>query len=144
MKSILLPSTRTGVPVFILSERMPNSFNCSVIPYDAVSEILPPSNLTLPICIKPLRKVPLVRITVLDLNSHPRIVVTPQTLLFLIISLFTVSCQIWRFDVLSSISLHFIINCIRSDWERGLHIAGPLLLLSKRNCIAVKSVTIPV
>ena len=80
-------------------------------------------------------------------NSTPQMVLTPETEGIEesgdVISSSTWSCQISRFSVESRISLHFHINFSLSHCARGLHIAGPLLLLSIRNCIAVASVTIP-
>ena len=49
------------------------------MPKEAFSPALPPPNCFSPMCINPLRKVPLVRITVFALISRPKEVLTPTT-----------------------------------------------------------------
>ena len=63
---------------------------------------------------------------------------------FSITSSVTVSCQINRFSVLVTVFIHSWMNCCRSLCERGLHIAGPFERFSIRNCMALRSVTIPI
>ena len=138
-------SMRTGVPVFILLERMPRALILSVRCSVAGSAHLPPCTILRPMCISPLRNVPAVMMTVGAYISHPQMVFTPVTCWWLspVIISSTWSCHISRLGVWSSTSRHFHINLPRSHCALGLHMAGPLLLLSIRNCIAVASVTIP-
>ena len=56
----------------------------------------------------------------------------------------TWSCQMSRLAVSSSTLRHCQMNFPRSHCARGLHMAGPLLRLSMRNCMAVASVTRPI
>ena len=135
---------RTGVPVFIRPTIIPSSFNCSDIPYDAGSEILPPGSCVLPICIRPFINVPDVMTTDRAVKVTPMLVITPVIVCSFMISLFTVSCQMERCSVFSIILRQVSINLARSFCARGLHIAGPFERFSIRNCIAVWSVTIPV
>ena len=55
----------------------------------------------------------------------------------------TISCQKSTFGVCSNISLQYWANNMRSFCALGLHIAGPLLILSIRNCMVLLSDTIP-
>ena len=152
-------SMRTGVPVFMRSERMPSRVMLSVRWSDAGSAHLPPCTIFLPMCISPLRKVPAVMTTAGAYISHPQMVRMPLTLRSgvpsssvhpaglvpgsSVSSSSAWSCQMSRFGVPSSTSRHFQMNLPRSHCALGLHMAGPLLLLSIRNCIAVASVTMP-
>ena len=139
---------RTGVPVFILALRMPCLVMLSVKLGTAGSAILPPAIIFLPMCSSPLRNVPAVMTTHLALMVTPQIVFTPVTrfpcVVFSTSSSSAWSCQMLRFGVLSSVSLHFHINRPLSHCALGLHTAGPLLRLSIRNWMAVASVTSPV
>ena len=56
--------------------------------------------------VKPFKKVPLVRITHLALNSTPIWLITPLTWSFSTISFVTVSCQISKFSVFSMVRFH--------------------------------------
>ena len=71
-------------------------------------------------------------------------VFTPVALPSFTSSSFTWSCQMSRLGRFSRISLHAQMNLPRSHCALGLHIAGPLLRLSMRNCMAVWSVTSPI
>ena len=51
---------RTGVPVFMRSESMPNAVSESVRNVEAGSAQRPPATVFRPMCINPLRKVPAV------------------------------------------------------------------------------------
>ena len=73
----------------------------------------------------------------------PNAVTTPRTVLFFTTRPLTISCQKSKFCVCSNVSLHSSAKRIRSLCALGLHIAGPLLLLSIRNCTALLSVIIP-
>ena len=123
---------------------MPNETSCSVSPVAAGSAIRPPLICVRPICISPFRKVPFVRTTLFAWNSTPISVFTPHTVFPSSNSSRTVSCQIYRFGRFSSIPRQHSMKRARSLWERGLHIAGPLLWFSIRNWMAVRSVTIPI
>ena len=120
----------------------------------------PPGTIFLPTCISPLRNVPAVITTAGARISTPQMVRTPVTCgsvassALLSVSLLhgepaksrvsTWSCQMSRLSVWSSNVLHSHMNFPLSHCARGDHIAGPLLLLSIRNCMAVASVTIPI
>ena len=54
------------------------------------------------------------------------------------------SCQMSNPSVESSVSRHLVMNLALSHCARGLQTAGPLPLLSMRNCIDVESVIIPI
>ncbi len=111
-----------------------------------------------PTCISPLRNVPLVSTTDLALNTAPNAVLTPVTTrrpppadaspsvpqASEKTNSTTSSCQRYRPGVFSSIWRHISEKRMRSDCARGLHIAGPLERFNMRNCIAVRSVTIPI
>ena len=86
---------------------------------------------------------PLVKTTDLAGISIPIEVRIPHTFPSFINSPPTISCQKSTFLVSSSMLLHTLANSIRSFWVLGLHIAGPLLLLSIRNCTMLLSLTIP-
>ena len=133
LKSMVLPSILTGVPVFSLLASKPISFSCSVIPWLATSPILPPGKCCSPMWIRPLRKVPLVRMTALLSISPPIMVFTPLTWSPSTMSPTTVSCQKSRLGVFSNRLRHSAENIILSLWQRGLHMAGPFDLLSIRN-----------
>ena len=94
-------------------------------------------------CIKPLRKVPLVRTTALARTSMPSWVLTPTQRPCSVKSPTTPSCQKSRLGVASNISRHVWAKRLRSFWVRGLHMAGPLDLLSMRNWMALRSDTKP-
>ena len=143
VKSMLRPSTRTGVPVFILSDSNPRSTRHSVNPFAALSPMRPPPYCFIPIWMTPFKKVPLDRITAFVRIICPMEVLTPVTQPFFVTTPVTISCQKSRFWVFSSILRHSIEKSIRSFCARGLHMAGPLDVLSMRNWIMVLSVTIP-
>ena len=136
-QSKLLPSTRGGVPVFILPDSKPSSTNCSVIPVAARSPARPPPNCFSPIWIRPFRKVPLVSTTDLAGISKPIPVTTPVQRPSLTMRPLTISCQKSILGWASNRLRHFLANNIRSLCALGLHIAGPLDLLSIRNWIIV-------
>ena len=142
-KSMVLPSTRTGVPVFILSDSKPSSTNCSVIPVLPFSPILPPKSTLSPINILPFKNVPLVKTTVLALIACPIWVLTPTTFLSSTIKETTLSCQKSKPSIASKANRHSSEKRIRSLCALGLHIAGPLDLFSILNWIIVLSVIIP-
>ena len=81
---------------------------------------------------------------------HFALKVTPQTVTRPVTSPFstkssqTVSCQIWRLGVFSSLSRQDQINLARSHCARGLHMAGPFERFKIRNWMAVSSVTNPI
>ena len=137
-------SRRGGVPVFMRPTVKPSCASCSVMPLAGGSETRPPGVCTLPTCIRPLRKVPAVRITALALKVSPRAVLTPFTTPPSITNSSTESCHMYKLGVFSSTFLHSRMNCWRSLCERGLHIAGPLLRLSILNWMLERSVTIPI
>ena len=143
-KSMVRSSRRGGVPVFMRPTLTPSDASCSVMPVAGGSETRPPGVLTVPTCINPLRKVPAVRITARAVNVIPRTVLTPFTTPPSMTNSLTESCHIYRFGVFSSTRLHSRMNCWRSLCERGLHMAGPLLRLSIRNWMQLRSVTIPI
>ena len=120
------------------------SVRCST----AGSAILPPDTIFLPMWRSPLRNVPAVITTQRAFMVTPQMVFMPTTVLLPPFSSTKSSsawsCQMSRFGVLSSVSLHFHINFSLSHCALGLQTAGPLLLLSIRNCIAVASVTMPI
>ncbi len=95
-------------------------------------------------CMSPLRKVPAVITTAPALSSTPHIVFTPTAMPFSTISSSAWSCQMSRLSVWSSLSRHSQMNFPRSHCALGDHTAGPLPLFSILNCMAVRSVTIPV
>ncbi len=74
------PSTRGGVPVFILPDSKPLASRVAVKPVEGLSPALPPPKFLSPIWISPFRKVPLVRMTVLEYIFKPSEVTTPVTL----------------------------------------------------------------
>ena len=137
-------SILTGVPVFILADRMPWLVMLSVNPTTAGSAMRPPGSLWRPMCISPLRNVPAVITTLPALRSTPQTVFMPTALPFSTISSEAWSCQMSRFGVASSTVLHCQMYFSLSHWARGLHTAGPLERFSIRNCIAVASVTRPI
>ena len=137
-------SRRGGVPVFMRPTVKPREANCSVIPRAGGSETRPPGVCTRPTCINPFKNVPAVRMTALALNVMPRAVFTPFTTPPSMINSLTESCHMDRFGVFSSSSRHSRMNCWRSLCERGLHMAGPLLRLSMRNWMLLRSVTMPI
>ena len=141
---IVRPSMRTGVPVFMRSVAKPNSRNCSVIPWLAGSEMRPPCIFTGPMCMSPLRNVPAVSTTALARNSTPTDVRTPHTTPSSMSRWSTESCHMYRLGVFSTVLRHSSMKRIRSACARGLHMAGPLLRLSIRNCIEARSVTMPI
>ena len=129
------------------------------MPCEAGSAIRPPSIIVRPMCIRPLRNVPLVNTTARAEKVAPRAVFTPVTAVFFLspwhsptpplsalekTSSVTESCQSESPGVFSSMERHISENLMRSDCARGLHIAGPFERLSIRNCMAVRSVTIPI
>ena len=141
-------SRRAGVPVFILPASMPTLFSDSVTPRDAASPARPPSALLRPQCISPERNVPAVSTNAPHENSTPICVLTPFMRGFSpsaskSISV-TESCQIKRFSRFSNLRRHSAENAALSHCARGLHIAAPLERLSIRNCMVVRSVTMPV
>ena len=96
-------------------------------------------------CISPFRNVPFVSTILRALNFAPSSVSTPLSIPFSSnTNCTTLPCHISKFGVFSSVSRHRLENFVRSDWARGLHIAGPLLRLSIRNWMAVASVMIPI
>ena len=137
-------SNRTGVPVFMRCTVKPKSRNCSVIPCEAGSETRPPSICTGPTCIKPLRNVPAVRTTVLAEKCTPKAVFTPFTMPSSMHSDTAESCHMKRLGVFSRMWRHSAMKRMRSACERGLHIAGPFERLSIRNCMLLRSVTMPI
>ena len=137
-------SMRTGVPVFIRALLMPCRVMLSVKWRTAGSAILPPSTCRAPTCISPLRNVPAVMMMLFANISAPQIVRMPTASPFSTSSSSAVSCQMSRFSVRSSVSLHFLMNSSRSHCARGDHIAGPFERLSMRNCMVVASVTSPI
>ncbi|MNQ98066.1 hypothetical protein D3C85_1137400 [compost metagenome] len=122
---------------------MPNSTNCSVIPVEDFSAVLPPPNFFSPIWIIPFKNVPLVNTTAVLSISIPKDVLTPYTVLSFTSKPTTLSCQISRFFVLSKAKRHSSAKRILSIWALGLHIAGPLDLLSILNCMVDLSDIIP-
>ena len=92
----------------------------------------------------PERKVPAVRITARASKYTPSAVSTPCTLPSWISRWVTVSCHRSRLGSSSSSSRQASMKRWRSLCARGLHIAGPLLRLSMRNWIAVRSVMSPI
>ena len=141
LKSIVLPSIRGGVPVFILSDCKPRSESCLLKPSTGGSPIRPPGVAFHPINIFPFKKVPLVRITVLAYILFLKSVSTPQTAVSSKSKAATLSCHISKFGVCSSTLRQVAENSILSHWALGLHIAGPLDLLSILNCMVLRSVT---
>ena len=126
------------------------SVRCSA----AGSAIRPPATFFLPICMRPLRKVPAVMTTLLAINSAPQMVRMPTMCLACCdgavtfregstISSSAWSCQMSRLGVLSSTLRHSQINLPRSHCALGDHTAGPFDRFSIRNWIAVLSVTSP-
>ena len=135
---------RTGVPVFMRPYSMPCCAMDSVNSYEAGSEMRPPGSITRPMCISPLRKVPAVSTTHFAWKVTPHTVSTLRTSPSSTSSWRTVSCQMCRLGVFSSTSRQAQMNWLRSHCARGLHMAGPFERLSRRNWIAVRSVTRPV
>ena len=135
---------RTGVPVFILAEVMPHRVMLSVKWCTAGSAHRPPSTIFLPTCIRPLRNVPAVTMTLLAWNSAPQTVRTPVASPFSASSSSAWSCQMSRLSVWSSMLRHSHINFPLSHCALGLHTAGPFPILSIRNCIVLRSVTMPI
>ena len=141
---MLRASILTGVPVFILSECIPWRVIDSVRCDTAGSAQRPPGTFLRPMCISPFRNVPAVITTALALILTPHCVATPTAFSFSTINSSTWSCHMSRLSVFSRILRHSSLNFMRSHCERGLHIAGPFERFSILNCIAVRSVTIPV
>ena len=143
-KSTVRASSRTGVPVFIRSYRMPwraiDSVRCSA----GGSAQRPPGTFRRPTCSSPFRNVPAVIITALARSVTSQMVCTPRTSPSSTSSSSAWSCHMLRLGVFSSMRRHSRLNFMRSHCERGLHTAGPFERLSIRNCMAVLSVTIPI
>ena len=121
----------------------------------AGSAMRPPFTIFLPMCIRPLRKVPAVITTLLARISAPQMVRTPTTCFVgcdivaahwegSMMSSSTWSCHTSRFSVSSMTRRHSQMNFPRSHWARGLHTAGPLPTFSMRNWMEVASVTRPI
>ena len=113
------------------------------MPLAALSPVRPPPNCFSPMWMMPLRKVPFVSTTALALNSMPMPVDTPTTLLPSVMIPVTISCQKSTLGLASNASLHSSANRMRSFCVLGLHMAGPLDLLSIRNWIIDLSEIIP-
>ena len=77
------------MPVFNLPILKLYFFNCSLKPVDGFSLYLPAGVFSSPMCIKPFKKVPVVRIIFDDLTSLPDRVVNPIISLFLKLNLIT-------------------------------------------------------
>ena len=143
-KSSERESIRGGVPVFIRPLSKPKSTRHSVRPSAAGSAIRPPPYCFSPMCIIPFKNVPLVRIRVRHPISTPSEVFTPVTVpLLSTFTPVTVSAKRSRPSVCSNSRRHCSEKRYLSHWARGLHIAGPLDILSILNWIPVISVTIP-
>ena len=76
-KFIVRASNLGGVPVFNLPILKLYFSNCSLKPVDGFSLNLPAGVFSSPICIKPFKKVPVVRIILDDLISFPDCVINP-------------------------------------------------------------------
>ena len=76
-KLIDLESSRGGVPVLSLPILKLYFLNSSLKPVLGFSLNLPAGVLSLPICIKPFKKVPVVRINLLHLTLFPFSVINP-------------------------------------------------------------------
>lgn len=122
---------------------MPWAAMDSVSSYEAGSAMRPPGSMVRPTCISPFRKVPAVTMTQRAWNVTPHTVSTPRTSPSSTSRRRTVSCQMCRLGVFSSTSRQAQMNLPRSHWARGLHMAGPFERLSRRNWMAVRSVTRP-
>ena len=76
-----LPSTLGGVPVFILPDEKPLLIKTLVSPTEDFSPDLPPLKFFSPICMRPFKKVPFVKITEVEWIFVPKEVITPEILL---------------------------------------------------------------
>ena len=117
--------------------------SCSVNPIAIGSAIRPPPKFFSPMWIKPFKKVPFVNTTVRAVYFIPIRVITPFTSPFSTINCCTESCQKSTFKFPSNAFLHSSAKRIRSDWQRGDHIAGPLERFNILNWIMVLSEMIP-
>ena len=72
------------MPVFILPETKPRASRLEVSPREELSPALPPEKFFSPICIKPFKNVPLVKITAFEWILEPNDVITPLILFFMI------------------------------------------------------------
>ena len=81
-KSIVLPSILAGVPVLNLPNFNPIFSSDKGSSSDESSPILPALKLISPICISPLKKVPVAMITILALYSKPSLIFIPFIIFF--------------------------------------------------------------
>ena len=140
-KSMVRPSSLGHVPVFSLPSSKPSSVREADRPWEAASPILPPGALSKPMCMRPFRKVPVVRTTHLPSMRSPHAVSTPAARPSLHISRSAAACQSRTLGWFS-ITL-FMANEYRalSAWTRVARTAGPFFMLSVRNWMPVSSVT---
>ena len=134
---------RTGVPVFMRSERMPSASMLCVRKAAAGSAQRPPATWRRPTCISPRRKVPAVITTARASRVAPQTVRTPVTVFCSVNTSATSSCHRYKLSVFSRRFRQVVMNRARSHCARGLHMAGPFERFNMRNCMAVASVTSP-
>src|ERR1039458_6299481 len=143
-KSIDRRKRRGGVPVFSRPSSSPISLSDAESPIAAESPARPPDCWFEPICIKPLKNVPVVMTTALARYRTSIVVSTPNTNPSLCKSAEICPCLTSRFGWDSQ--THFILNwyAFLSHCARGAQTAGPFFVFNIRNCNPVISVVFPI